>query len=91
MSIGKGHGSAVRVEVNPGPSLEVDPGPSLEVDPGPSLEVDPGPSLEVDLGPVLEVGPGIEQEPKVKAITMLTPRMSIPAPWTTTGNPQIGE
>ena len=63
MSIGEGHGSAVRVEINPGPSLEV------------------------DLGPVLEVGPGIEQEPEVKAITALTPRMSIPTPWPTTRNP----
>ena len=67
MSIGEGHGSAVRVEINPGP----------------------GP--EVDLGPILKVGPGIEQELEVKAITMLTPGMSIPNPWPMTRNPQIGE
>ena len=64
MSIGEGHGSTVRVEI------------------------DPGPSLEVDLGPILEVGPGIEQEPEVKAVTVLTPGMSIPAPRPTTKNPQ---
>ena len=67
MSKGKGHGSAVRVEINPGPGLEV------------------------DLGPILKIGPGIEQELKVKAITALTPGMSVPAPWPMTGNPQIGE
>ena len=67
MSVGEGHGSAVRVEINPGPGLEV------------------------DLGPILEVTPGIKQEPKVKAITALTPGMSIPAPWPITGNPQIRE
>ena len=75
MSAGEGHGSKVRVEV----------------DPGPSLEVDREHSLEVDLGLILEVSPEIGQEPEVKAITALTPRMSIPAPWTTTWNPQIRE
>ena len=49
-------------------------------DPGPGLEVDPGHGLEVNLGPFLEVSPEIGQEPKVKAITALTPRMSIPTP-----------
>ena len=56
-----------------------------------SLEVDPGHSLEVNLGPILEVGPEIRQEPEVKVVTALTPRMSIPTPQTTTGNSQIRE
>ena len=67
-----GHRSIVTVEVDLGPSLEVNLGPSLEVNPGPSLEVDPGPILKVSLG--------IKQEPKVKAITALTPKMSGPTP-----------
>ena len=75
ISAGEGHRSTVR----------------LEVDPGPSLEVNPGHSLEVNLGLVPKVGPEIGQEPKVKAITMLKPRMSVPTPQTTTGNPQIRE
>ena len=75
MSAGEGHGSAVK----------------MEVDPGPSLEVDPGHSLEVNQGLVLEVSPEIGQEPEVKAVTALTPGMSVPAPQTTTGNPQIRE
>ena len=44
------------------------------------LEVNPGHGLEVDLGPFLEVGPEIGQEPEVKVVTALTPRMSIPTP-----------
>ena len=83
MSTGEGHGSTVRVEV--------DPGPSLEVNLGPSLEVNLGPGMKVDLGLVLKVGPEIRQEPEVKAITALTPGISIPIPQTTTGNPLIGE
>ena len=75
MSAREGHGSAVRVEV----------------DLGPSLEVNLGPSLEDNLGLVLEVSPEIGQEPEVKAITVLTPRISVPVPQTTTGNPLIGE
>ena len=75
MSVGEGHGSTVRVEI----------------DLGPGPEIDLGPSPEVKLGPILEVSPGIEQELEVKAITALTPRMSIPAPWPTAGNPRIGE
>ena len=71
MSTGEGHRPTIKVEV----------------DPGPSLEVDPGPSLEVDLGFILKVGPEIGQEPEVKAIIALTPRMSIPTPQNTTGNP----
>ena len=67
MNIGKGHGSTVRVEI------------------------DPGPGLEVDLGAILKVSPGIKQEPEVKAVTMLTPGMSIPTPQPTARNPQIGE
>ena len=79
MSTREGHSSTIRVEVGLGHGLEVDPGHSLEVD--------PGHSLEVDLGLVLEVGPEIGQEPEVKAVTALTPRMNVPAPRTTTGNP----
>ena len=63
MSTGEGHRSAAKVEINPGPGLEVDLGHSLEV----NLRH----GLGVKLGLVLEAG----QEPKVKAITALTPRM----------------
>ena len=51
------------------------------------VEVDPGQGLEVNLGLILEVGPENGQEPKVKAITTLTPRMNVPTPCTTTRNP----
>ena len=51
------------------------------------VEIDLGPGLEVELGPILEVGQGIEQELEVKAVTMLIPRMSVPTPQPTTGNP----
>ena len=67
----EGHGSAVRVDI----------------DLGSGPEIDLGPSQEVELGPILKVGPGIEQELKVKAVTVLTPRMSIPAPWPMVRNP----
>ena len=59
----------------------------VEVNLGPGLEVDLGPGLEVDQGLILKVG----QEPKVKVVTTLTPRMSVPVPQTTTGNCQIEE
>ena len=39
---------------------------------------DPGHGLEVDLRPILEVSPEIGQEPEVKVITALTPKMSVP-------------
>ena len=44
------------------------------------VDINQGPGPEVELGPILEVGQGIEQELEVKAVTMLTPRMSIPTP-----------
>ena len=75
MSGGGGHGTIVRVEA----------------DVGPVLEAHIGCGLEVNAGPILEVSLGIKQEPKVKAITELTPKMSGPIPWTISGNPQIGE
>ena len=51
------------------------------------VEVNLGHGLEVELGLILEIDPEIRQEPKVKAVTALTPGMNIPIPWTTTGNP----
>ena len=75
MSAGEGHGSTARVEV----------------DTRPNLEVNLGHGLGVELGLNLEASPEIGQEPKVKAATVLTPRMNVPIPRTTTGNPQIGE
>ena len=54
----------------------------VEVDLGPNLEVDLGPSL----GPILGAGLGIEQEPTVKVVPVLTLEMCSPS---LQMNPQI--
>ena len=45
--------------------------------------------LEVDTRPTLKVGLRIRQEPKLKIITKLIPKMNRPIPRTISGNPQI--
>ena len=50
-----------------------------------NAEFDP----EVDTGPALKVGLRIRQEPKLKIIAKLIPKMNRPVPRTISGNPQI--
>ena len=52
------------------------------------VEVNLGPGLEVDQGLLLEVSPEIRQEPEVRVVTTLTPRMSVPIPRLQLGSPK---
>ena len=66
-------------------SIEHDQEASVEWD----LEADAEFDLEVNTGPALKVGLRIGQEPKLKIIAKLIPKMNRPIPRTISGNPQI--
>ena len=53
------------------------------------LEADAEFDLEVNTRPTLKVGLRIGQEPKLKIITKLIPKMNRPIPRTISRNPQI--
>ena len=81
MSWGEGHRPIVRVKAG----LEHDLVASIECNLEANAEFDP----EVDTGPTLKVGLRIGQEPKLKIITKLIPKMNRAVPRTISGNPQI--